>query len=200
MLTGKSQKAREAVEASYAEYERYKEDIRKKGDEVLAWLKETGNRGIVLAGRPYHIDPEINHGIPELINKLGMAVLSEDAVMRPGILERPIRVVDQWAYHTRLYEAAAFVAEQPELELVQLNSFGCGIDAITTDQTQEILESQGQIYTCLKIDEISNLGAVRIRLRSLKVAMDERMQQAAEEANKQAHELDQRLWHKNRMS
>ena len=184
--------AREAVEAGYAEYERYKEDIRKKGDEVLAWLKETGNRGIVLAGRPYHIDPEINHGIPELINKLGMAVLSEDAVMRPGILERPIRVVDQWAYHTRLYEAAAFVAEHPELELVQLNSFGCGIDAITTDQTQEILESQGHIYTCLKIDEISNLGAVRIRLRSLKVAMDERMQQAAEEANRQAHELDQK--------
>ncbi|HHX37682.1 MAG TPA: 2-hydroxyacyl-CoA dehydratase [Clostridiaceae bacterium] len=171
---------RQAVEAGYAEYERYKEDIRQKGDDVLTWLEATGNRGIVLAGRPYHIDPEINHGIPELINRLGMAVLSEDSVMRPGLLERPIRVVDQWAYHTRLYEAAAFVAERPELELVQLNSFGCGIDAITTDQTQEILESQGHIYTCLKIDEISNLGAVRIRLRSLKVAMDERLQQAQE--------------------
>lgn len=168
---------REAVKAVRLGFEavaQYKEDILKKGDEVMDWLRETGHRGIVLAGRPYHVDPEINHGIPQLINGLGLAVLSEDSVARPGQLQRPIRVVDQWSYHTRLYEAAAFVLDHPELELVQLNSFGCGIDAVTTDQTQEILESCGRIYTCLKIDEVSNLGAVRIRLRSLKVAMDER--------------------------
>ncbi len=166
---------RRAVEAGIAEYERYKEDILARGDEVQVWLRETGRRGIVLAGRPYHVDPEIHHGIPGLITGLGMAVLSEDSVARPGRLQRPIRVVDQWAYHSRLYEAAAAVAENPALELVQLNSFGCGIDAITTDQTQEILESVGRIYTVLKIDEVSNLGAARIRLRSLKVAMDERI-------------------------
>ncbi|MDD4368534.1 MAG: acyl-CoA dehydratase activase-related protein [Oscillospiraceae bacterium] len=171
------QEIRAAVRAGYLEYERYKEDIRAKGDEVLAWLHANHKKGIVLAGRPYHVDPEINHGIPQLITSLGMAVLSEDAVARPGILQRPLRVVDQWAYHSRLYEAAAFVAQEPSLELVQLNSFGCGIDAITTDQTQEILESQDKIYTVLKIDEVSNLGAARIRLRSLKVAMDERIRQ-----------------------
>ena len=177
---------RRAVELGYAEYERYREDIRVKGDEVMAWLAETGNKGIVLAGRPYHIDPEIHHGIPGLITTLGMAVLSEDAVARPGRLQRPIRVVDQWAYHSRLYEAAAVVAETPYLELVQLNSFGCGIDAVTTDQTQEILESHGRIYTTLKIDEVSNLGAARIRLRSLKVAMDERERHDARHAEIEA--------------
>ncbi len=166
--------ARRAVELGYEETAKYKEDILKEGDKVIAWLEENNRQGIVLAGRPYHVDPRINHGIPQLINSLGLAVLSEDSVARPGVLQRPIRVVDQWTYHTRLYEAAAFVAQTPNLQLVQLNSFGCGIDAVTTDQTQEILESQGDIYTCLKIDEVSNLGAVRIRLRSLKVAMEER--------------------------
>jgi len=165
---------KQAVIKGYQEMAAYKEDIRQKGDEVVAWLKANQKKGIVLAGRPYHVDPGINHGIPELINSLGMAVLTEDSVARPGYLERPIRVVDQWTYHSRLYEAAAFVAENDNLELVQLNSFGCGIDAITTDQTEEILESQNRLYTCLKIDEVSNLGAARIRLRSLKVAMDER--------------------------
>ena len=165
---------KQAVTKGYQEMAVYKEDIQQKGDEVVAWLKSNQKKGIVLAGRPYHIDPGINHGIPELINSLGMAVLTEDSVARPGYLARPIRVVDQWTYHSRLYEAAAFVAENDNLELVQLNSFGCGIDAITTDQTEEILESQNRLYTCLKIDEVSNLGAARIRLRSLKVAMDER--------------------------
>lgn len=167
-----------AVEAGYAEYSRYKEDIVDEGLRIMKWLEENNHKGIVLAGRPYHVDPEINHGIPELINSLGMAVLTEDAVARPGKLKRPIRVVDQWMYHSRLYEAAAAVAENPRLELVQLNSFGCGLDAVTTDQTQEILESSGDLYTCLKIDEVSNLGAARIRLRSLKVAMEERERQA----------------------
>ncbi len=167
-----------AVEAAYAEDLKYKEDVRLEGDRILQWLEEKNQQAIVLAGRPYHIDPEINHGIPELVNTLGMAVISEDAIARPGTLERPIRVVDQWMYHTRLYEAAAVVADNPRLQMVQLFSFGCGIDAVTTDQAQEILEAKGKIYTCLKIDEVSNLGAVRIRLRSLKVAMDEREKQA----------------------
>ncbi|NCC82804.1 MAG: 2-hydroxyglutaryl-CoA dehydratase [Clostridia bacterium] len=171
-----------AVDAGYEEYSRYKEDILDEGLKVLKWVKDNDKKAIVLAGRPYHIDPEINHGIPELINSLGMAVLTEDAVARPGKLKRPIRVVDQWMYHTRLYEAAATVAEEPNLELVQLNSFGCGLDAVTTDQTQEILEASGDIYTCLKIDEVSNLGAARIRLRSLKVAMEERARQAVRRA------------------
>ncbi len=174
----RKKEVRDAVKKAYAEQEQANEDLRIKGDETVAWLKKTNNKGVVLAGRPYHMDPGINHGIAQLINTLGMAVLTEDAVARPGVLQRPIRVVDQWAYHTRLYEAAAFVAQEKNLELVQLNSFGCGIDAVTSDQTQEILESQGKIYTLLKIDEVSNLGAARIRLRSLKVAMEERERQA----------------------
>ena len=166
--------ALEAIAAGNAEYDIFKADVREKGREVLDELKKSGKKGVVLAGRPYHTDPEINHGIPEMINGLGLAVLTEDSVAVPGLLERPIRVVDQWMYHTRLYEAAAFVAEQDNLELVQLNSFGCGLDAVTSDQVQEILESKGKLYTLLKIDEVSNLGAARIRIRSLKVAMDER--------------------------
>jgi predicted CoA-substrate-specific enzyme activase len=168
----------QAVEAAFEEYTRYKEDILQEGERVLKWIEDNDKKAIVLAGRPYHIDPEINHGIPELINSLGMAVISEEAIARPGFLQRPIRVVDQWMYHTRLYEAAAQVGENPRLELVQLFSFGCGVDAVTTDQVQEILEAKDKIYTCLKIDEVSNLGAARIRLRSLKVAMDERERQA----------------------
>ena len=163
-----------AVEKAWAEDERVKAAIREKGAEVLAWLEKTGRKGIVLAGRPYHIDPEINHGIPNLIADLGMAVLTEDSVAHMAETARPLRVVDQWMYHTRLYAAATFVGTRDDLELVQLNSFGCGLDAVTTDQVQEILQAAGKIYTVLKIDEISNLGAARIRLRSLKAAMEER--------------------------
>ncbi|MBQ4217532.1 MAG: 2-hydroxyacyl-CoA dehydratase, partial [Clostridiales bacterium] len=168
------EEAKAAVEAGAAEYGKYKEDIRAEGDRVLKEMKEKGIKGVVLAGRPYHIDPEINHGIPEMINSLGLAVLTEDSVARAGMLMRPIRVIDQWMYHTRLYEAAAFVITRPDLELVQLTSFGCGLDAVTSDQVQEILESSGKLYTLLKIDEVSNLGAARIRMRSLVVAMNER--------------------------
>jgi len=156
-----------AVNKAWQEDLRFKEEVRKKAEEIIANLNETGRQGIVLAGRPYHIDPEINHGIPELINSLGMAVLSEDSVAHLGNVERPLRVIDQWMYHSRLYAAADFVSTQPNLELVQLTSFGCGIDAITADQVQEILKSQGKVYTLLKIDEGSNLGAAKIRLRSL---------------------------------
>ncbi len=165
---------KEAVSKAWEEDERFKAAIRKKGEEVLAQLERTGGKGIVLAGRPYHIDPEINHGIPNLITEFGMAVLTEDSVAHLSGAARPLRVVDQWMYHTRLYAAATFVCTRDDLELVQLNSFGCGLDAVTTDQVQEILHASGKIYTVLKIDEISNLGAARIRLRSLKAAMEER--------------------------
>lgn len=173
--------ARQAIEAGFAEDVRFREDIRRKGRETLAWLKQHQARGIVLAGRPYHLDPEINHGMAEMITGLGLAVLTEDSIASPQQLKRPLRVVDQWAYHSRLYEAAAVVAENPALELVQLNSFGCGLDAVTTDQVKEILEASHRIYTVLKIDEVSNLGAARIRIRSLKAAMDERARQTREQ-------------------
>src|SRR5574344_721260 len=168
------EEAQAAVDAGAEEYLRFKEDIRAEGDRVLKIMEEKHLKGVVLAGRPYHTDPEINHGIPEMINALGLAVLSEDSVARAGMFQRPIRVIDQWMYHTRLYEAAAFVITRPDLELVQLTSFGCGLDAVTSDQVQEILESSGKLYTLLKIDEVSNLGAARIRMRSLVVAMNER--------------------------
>lgn len=163
-----------AVEAAWLEQEKIRQDIRDKGQETLKYLKESGRKGIVLAGRPYHIDPEINHGIPNLITEFGMAVLTEDAVSHLGEIERPLRVVDQWVYHTRLYGAASFVQGEANLELIQLNSFGCGLDAVTTDQVAEILEKSEKIYTVLKIDEGNNLGAARIRIRSLRAAMEER--------------------------
>ncbi len=169
-----SREAWNAVQAGVLEQARYRADVRAEGARVLRTLQADGKRGIVLAGRPYHIDPEVHHGIPEMINSLGFAVLSEDSVAEPGRLARPIRAVDQWMYHTRLYEAAAVVAETPALELVQLNSFGCGLDAVTVDQVQEILDAAGKMYTLLKIDEVSNLGAARIRIRSLLAAIEER--------------------------
>ncbi|AAK80356.1 putative CoA-substrate-specific enzyme activase [Clostridium acetobutylicum] len=164
----------EAVNKAWQEQENLRQDIRKKGEEVLEYLKKTGKKGIVLSGRPYHIDPEINHGIPELINSFDMAVLTEDSIAHLGNVERPLRIVDQWVYHSRLYAAASFIAREDNLELVQLNSFGCGLDAVTTDQVEEILDQYGKIYTLIKIDEGSNLGAIRIRIRSLKAAMGER--------------------------
>lgn len=163
-----------AVDLAYAEHDQYKLDVMKKGEETLAYIKANNLKGIVLAGRPYHIDPEINHGIPDLIESFGFVVLSEDAVAHLDQIDRPLRVVDQWVYHTRLYAAATYVSKQSNLELVQLNSFGCGLDAVTTDQIKEILEAKSKIYTVLKIDEINNLGAVRIRIRSLIAAIRER--------------------------
>ena len=168
------EEAREAVEAGFAEMETFAADMRKAGEETLARVEREGLRGIVLAGRPYHVDPEVHHGIPELINGLGMAVLTEDSIAHLGNVERPLRARDQWAYHSRLYEAADASGSRPQLEVVQLNSFGCGLDAITTDQVADILHSAGRVYTCLKIDEVSNLGAARIRLRSLAAAARER--------------------------
>ena len=165
-----------AVQAGFAEDAQVKVDVRAEGQRALAYMAEHDVKGIVLAGRPYHVDPEVHHGIPSLITGLGMAVLTEDSIVDPlqSVLERPIRVRDQWAYHTRLYESAAIVSRTPELHLVQLNSFGCGVDAITTDQVAEILERADDMYTLLKIDEVSNLGAATIRLRSMKAAAAER--------------------------
>ena len=207
------EEAETAVKAAYAEDKVFKHGVQQEGLKALAYMKEHDCRGIVLAGRPYHIDPEINHGIPETICALGMVVLSEDSIceLQPGekldltdflsegeedprkknangfrhvddrkvtVNRMPLRVTNQWAYHSRLYAAAHFVASYPGLELVQLNSFGCGLDAITTDQVAEILADKADVYTLLKIDEVSNLGAAKIRLRSLKAAVEER------EANK----------------
>ncbi|MBB6215399.1 putative CoA-substrate-specific enzyme activase [Anaerosolibacter carboniphilus] len=171
--------------ASYAwdEQEKVRNDIRKKGEEVLEYLKIMGKKGIVLAGRPYHIDPEINHGIPALINSYGIAVLSEDSVAHLGNVQRPLGVVDQWMYHSRLYAAASFVGTQSNLELIQLNSFGCGLDAVTSCEVQGILDRYGKIYTLLKIDEISNLGAARIRIRSLHAAIEERARKSLAPVN-----------------
>lgn len=214
------QEAERAVKAAYAEDKIFKHDVQSEGLRALAYMKEHHCRGIVLAGRPYHIDPEINHGIPETICALGMAVLSEDSIseLKPGdrlkfsdyldagehsasrpdadgfvqsgdrkFTTVPLRVTNQWAYHARLYAAARFVASYPGLELVQLNSFGCGLDAITTDQVSEILADKSDVYTLLKIDEVSNLGAAKIRLRSLKAAVEER------ERNDRARQRDREL-------
>ena len=170
----------EAVELAWAEDMKFKDDMRAKGEETLAYMEQTGTHGIVLAGRPYHNDPEINHAIPELLTSFGLAVLTEDSIAHLGTLERPIRVVDQWMYHTRLYAAAKVATQRTDLDLIQLNSFGCGLDALTTDQVQEILEAAGKVYTVLKIDEVSNLGAARIRVRSLLAALRDQQEEADE--------------------
>ena len=135
-----------------------REDMRRKGEETIKFLNETGNRGIVLAGRPYHIDPEVHHGLPEMINSYNIAVLTEDSVSHLHQVERPLNVMDQWMYHSRLYAAANYVKTTENLDLIQLNSFGCGLDAVTTDQVAEILTDSDKIYTTLKIDEVNNLG------------------------------------------
>ena len=169
-----AEEIRAASAAAWAELTAAREDTRKKGEETLEYLKKSGRRGIVLAGRPYHVDPEINHGIPELINSYGVAVLTEDSVCHLSKVDRPMIVIDQWMYHSRLYAAASFVRSQENLELIQLNSFGCGLDAVTTDGVADILNASGKIYTVLKIDEVNNLGAARIRIRSLLSAVNDR--------------------------
>lgn len=161
----------QAVDDAWEELFNTRLDMQKQGEKALAYLKKTGRHGIVLAGRPYHVDPEINHGIPELLNSCGIAVLTEDSVSHLTPVERPLIVMDQWMYHSRLYAAANYVKTTENLDLIQLNSFGCGLDAITTDCVNDILTKSGKIYTCLKIDEVNNLGAARIRIRSLLAAI-----------------------------
>lgn len=157
------------------EYQKVRNDINNKGQETLKYIEENHLKGIVLSGRPYHIDPEINHGIDTLITSLGLCVLTEDSISSLSEVKRPLRVVDQWMFHARLYAAAEFVGKHDNLELVQLNSFGCGVDAVTTDQVEEILSSYEKMYTLIKIDEVNNLGAVRIRIRSLLASMEKRL-------------------------
>ena len=165
---------RKAVSLAWEEQCKAKEDVRAEGRHVLSEMEKNNGCGIILAGRPYHIDPETNHGIPELISSYGLTVFTEDSVPVDFNPQRPLRVVDQWVYHSRLYTAAEFVRTRDDLELIQLNSFGCGLDAVTTDQVSNILEGSNKLYTLLKIDEVNNLGAVRIRIRSLLAAMKER--------------------------
>ena len=164
----------EAVDAAWEERYNFRRDMQNKAKEVMEWLEETGKTGIVLCGRPYHNDKEIHHGIPNIINSFGIAVLTGDAVASLTSLEDGLRVIDQWTYHSRLYRAATFVGKHPNLELVELNSFSCGLDAVTTDQVQEILSNYGKVHTLLKIDEVSNMGAVRIRIRSLLAALQDK--------------------------
>ena len=170
----------EAVRLAWDELAKTREAMWEKGQETLKWLKDNNRHGIVLAGRPYHVDSEINHGIPELINSYGVAVLTEDSISNLNEPERPLIVMDQWMYHSRLYAAANYVKTTENLDLIQLNSFGCGLDAVTTDQVKDILANSGKIYTCLKIDEISNLGAARIRVRSLLAAIRAREEKKEE--------------------
>ena len=165
-----------AAKDGWEEMAACRKDVQIKGEETLKWMEEHGRHGIVLAGRPYHIDPEINHGIPDMICSYGVAVLTEDSVSHLGKPERPLIVSDQWMYHSRLYAAASFVRERDDLDLIQLNSFGCGLDAVTTDQVNDILSGSDKIYTCLKIDEVNSLGSARIRVRSLLAAIRVRKQ------------------------
>ena len=174
------QELTDSAQKAQAEYHKCKKDIQDKGIETVRYLEENNLKGIVLAGRPYHIDPEINHGIDTLITSLGLAVLTEDSISNQTDATRPIRVVDQWMFHSRLYAAADFVGKHDNLELVQLNSFGCGVDAVTTDQVEEILRSFGKMYTLIKIDEVNNLGAVKIRIRSLLASMNKRAKEKLE--------------------
>ena len=170
-----------AADAAYAEHEAHMAQIRVKGSEIIDEARRQGKRIIVLAGRPYHVDPEINHGIDHLITRYGAAVVTEDSISN-RVEKFPTSVLNQWTYHSRLYAAAKYCTTQKDMDLVQLVSFGCGVDAITTDETREILQAGGKLYTQLKIDEITNLGAVNIRLRSLFAALEERDEAAEEKA------------------
>ena len=152
----------------------YKKAVADAGERALHYMKEHKKKGIILSGRPYHIDPEINHGIDELVIQQDMVVLSEDSVSWKVKAERPLRILDQWVYHSRLYKAAIYAGQRDDLEIIQLNSFGCGLDAVTTDEVDELLTQNNKLYTVLKIDEGANLGAARIRIRSLKAALEER--------------------------
>ena len=187
----------EAAKKAEEEYIACKKDIQNKGQETLDYINKNNLRGIVLAGRPYHVDPEVNHGIDTLITSLGLCVLTEDSISNQTEVKRPIRVVDQWVFHARLYAAADFVGKHDNLELIQLNSFGCGVDAVTTDQVEEILTSYNKMYTLIKIDEINNLGAVRIRIRSLLASMNKRLKNKDIERGTGDYEVHKKIFTKD---
>lgn len=163
-----------ALDKALEEKYQFRKDLRNKAQEIIEELEKTGKIGIVIGGRPYHCDKEIHHGIPNIINSFGIAVLTGDAVASLGSVDDDLRVIDQWTYHSRLYRTAHYVGKNKNLEMVELNSFSCGLDAVTTDQVNEILQNYGKLHTLLKIDEISNLGAVKIRIRSLLAALEEK--------------------------
>ncbi len=172
----KSSELKAAIHAGFVEQKKFKDEVRAKGEEFLKYINDNNEKAIVLAGRPYHLDKEVNHGIDTMINSLGLAVLTEDSICHLNKLKTRLRVVDQWAYHSRVYRAADLVSQYPNIELVQLNSFGCGLDAIITDQTEEILKKNNKLFTTIKIDEINNLGAAKIRIRSLIASMNKRIE------------------------
>ena len=176
----KSSELKEAISSAIKEQLKFKEDVRKKGEEFIKWLEEHDEKAIVLAGRPYHLDKEVNHGIDTMINSLGLAVLTEDSICHLSNMTSNLRVVNQWSYHARVYHAADAVSQFNNIELVNLNSFGCGLDAIVTDQTEEILKRNNKLYTTIKIDEINNLGAAKIRIRSLIASMNKRSNEKIE--------------------
>ena len=170
----KKHEVKAAVAHGFAAYDAYMAAVRAEGERAVAYAREHGKRILILAGRPYHTDPEIGHGIDKLCRSLGFTVVSEDSVWHMANKRPKVGVLNQWTYHSRLYNAAEFAVENDDVELVQLVSFGCGLDAITTDEVKDILERDGKLYTQIKIDEITNLGAVKIRLRSLIGAIEER--------------------------
>ena len=163
-----------ATTKAYAELASYREEVRQRGAEILKEAEAKGQHVILLAGRPYHVDPEINHGIPEMIQSYDLPIISEDAVYHMPVKSEPLKIVNQWSYHARLYHAAHYVAEHENVTLIQFSSFGCGLDALTTGQVKSILEEHDRIYTMIKLDDVSNLGAARIRLRSLIAALARR--------------------------
>ncbi len=172
-LSIEKREVKKAVRRGYQELAKYRLEVANKGAEILRKSREEGKRIIVLAGRPYHADPEVNHSIDRLIVQLGASVITEDSVS-PLVQKHPVNVLNQWTYHARIYDAATYIAQQKDIELVQLVSFGCGLDAVTTDEVREILRREDKIYTELKIDEITNVGAVKIRLRSLFAVLEEK--------------------------
>ena len=186
-----------AAKDGFAAYESYKADLKKAGEEAVEWARSHGKRIMILAGRPYHVDPEIGHGIDKLANTLGFAVVSEDSVCHLAD-PQSVKVLDQWTFHSRLYRAAGYACKNDDVELVQLVSFGCGVDAITTDEVREILESGGKHYTQIKIDEITNLGAVKVRLRSLIGALEEKGENDAGRFLHKVHAGDEKGLHDTR--
>ena len=165
---------KDAIRKAFKEQDKFKSDVRKKGEEFLKYINEHDEKAIVLAGRPYHLDKEVNHGIDTMINSLGLGVLTEDSICHLSKMKTRLRVVNQWEYHARVFHAADVVSQYNNIELVNLNSFGCGLDAIVTDQAEEILRFNNKLYTTIKIDEINNLGAAKIRIRSLIASMNKR--------------------------
>ena len=166
-----------AIESAYTAYRKHMEDTRKEAERMITEARNEGKRIIVLAGRPYHVDPEVNHGIDKLIVQHGACVITEDSISNL-VQKFDTSVLNQWSYHSRLYAAAKYCVNHADMDLIQLVSFGCGLDAVTSDETKEILQEGNKLYTQLKIDEITNLGAVNIRIRSLFAALDERKEQA----------------------